>query len=233
MSTSHANGLHTRTLGTVDGGLPVSVLGLGCMGMSEFYGAHDDRQSMTTLEHALDRGVHFLDTADTYGHGHNERLLGELIARRGRDAVTLATKCGIVREEGAYARGIDNSPAYIRSACDASLQRLGTDHIDLYYLHRVAPGRPVDEAMGALSRLVDEGKVRHIGLCEVNADTLRRAHAVHPITALQSEYSLWTRDPENGVLETSRATRDRVRAVRAARARIPDRHHHVHGRSRR
>lgn len=193
-----------RTLGSVGGGLSVSALGLGCMGMSEFYGARDDAQSMETLNRALDLGVTFLDSADTYGLGHNEDLIGRLIAERGRDAVTIATKFGIQREEGAYARGINNDLDYIRSACEASLRRLGADTIDLYYVHRVNPECPIEETMAVLSDLVAEGKVRHVGLCEVSPDTLRRAHAVHPVTAVQSEYSLWTREPEGtgGLLET-------------------------------
>ena len=194
----------TRTLGTHDGGLNVSALGFGCMGMSEFYGARDDAQSLATLHRALDLGVTFLDSADTYGLGHNEELIGRLIAERGRDAVTIATKFGIVREEGQYARGLNNDPAYLRAACERSLKRLGIERIDLYYVHRIEPGRPIEETVEALARLVEEGKVAHLGLCEASSETLRRAHAVHPITALQSEYSLWTRDPEGDVLATCR-----------------------------
>ncbi len=194
----------TRTLGAVGGGLQVSALGLGCMGMSEFYGARDDEQSMSTLNRALDLGITFLDTADTYGHGHNEDLIGRLITERGRDAMTIATKFGIQREEGAYARGLNNEPAYVRAACEASLKRLGTDRIDLFYIHRVEPDRPIEEPMGELAKLVAEGKILHVGVCEVGPETLRRAHAVHSITALQSEYSLWTRDPEDGPLALCR-----------------------------
>ncbi|WP_026479065.1 aldo/keto reductase [Ahrensia sp. 13_GOM-1096m] len=194
----------SRTLGSVNGGLQVSALGLGCMGMSEFYGARDDIQSMETLNRALDLGISFLDTADTYGLGHNEELISRLITERGRDAMTIATKFGIQREKGLYARDLNNDPAYVRSACEASLKRLGTDRIDLFYIHRVAANRPIEEPMGELAKLVAEGKILHIGICEVGTETLRRAHAVHPITALQSEYSLWTRDPEDGVLAMCR-----------------------------
>ncbi|AKQ41035.2 hypothetical protein CP97_01725 [Aurantiacibacter atlanticus] len=174
------------------------------MGMSEFYGPRDDEQSLTTLNRALDLGVTFLDTAETYGLGHNEELVGRLIAERGRDAVTIATKFGILREPGAYARVISNDPAYIREACEKSLKRLGTDYIDLYYIHRIELDRPIDEPMEALARLVEEGKIGHIGICEASPATLRRANTVHQITALQSEYSLWTRDPEDGVFAACR-----------------------------
>lgn len=193
-------------LGKVDGGLKVSALGLGCMGMSEFYGTHDEAQSMHTLNHALDLGITFLDTADTYGLGHNEELISRLLSERGRDALTIATKFGIQREPGAYARGINNDPDYVVSACNNSLSRLGIDTIDLYYIHRVDTNRPIEEPMEALSKLVQSGKVRHVGLCEVAPDTLQRAHAVHPVTAVQSELSLWTRDVQamGGVLDTCR-----------------------------
>lgn len=194
----------TTQLGSPEVPLTVSALGLGCMGMSEFYGPRDDEQSFATLNRAIDLGVNFLDTAETYGLGHNEELIGRLIAERGRDAVTIATKFGIRREPGAYARGISNDPSYVREACEKSLKRLGTDYIDLYYIHRIEPDRPIEEPMEALARLVDEGKVGHIGICEARPATLRRANAVHRVTALQSEYSLWTRDPEDGVFETCR-----------------------------
>ncbi len=206
MSVTVKEPLPTRTLGTVDGGLRVSALGLGCMGMSEFYGPRDDERSMATLNRALDLGITLLDGADTYGLGHNETLVGQLIAERGRGAATIATKFGIQREEGAYARGINNDPAYVRAACEASLKRLGIETIDLYYIHRIDADRPIEEPMEALSALVREGKVRHVGLCEASPATIRRAHAVHSLTAVQSEYSLWSRGVEgtDGALATCR-----------------------------
>ena len=182
---------------------PVFPIGLGCMGMSEFYGPSDDAESLATLAHALERGVALFDTADTYGLGANEALLGRFIAEGGakrRARMVLATKFGIVRQAGAYERRIDNSPAYIRAACEASLQRLGVAQIDLYYCHRRDPAVPIEDVVGAMAELVRAGKVRAIGLSEVSAATLRRAHAVHPIAALQSEYSLWTREPEAELL---------------------------------
>jgi len=191
--------MKTRKLGAVE----VGAIGLGCMGMSEFYGKGDDEQSLAVLERALELGVTMLDTADMYGSGHNESLLGRFlkIGKR-RERVVLATKFAIRREPGKYARRVDNSPAYIRQACEASLVRLGVDCIDLYYIHRIEPGRPIEEAVGTMAELVKEGKIRAIGLSEPAAATLERAHKVHPITAVQSEYSLWTRDPEqDGVLE--------------------------------
>ena len=181
-------------------GQSVSALGLGCMGMSEFYGARDDVESLATLEAALAAGIDFFDTADTYGHGHNEELVGRFLKGK-RDKVVLATKFGIVRKPGTYERRVDNSPAYIRSACDASLKRLGVEQIDLYYMHRRNPDVPVEESVGAMAELVKQGKVKALGLSEVSVDTLRRAHKVHPIAAVQSEYSLWTRDPEQGMLQ--------------------------------
>ena len=181
---------------------PVSAIGLGCMGMSEFYGSSDDAQSLRTLAHALELGVNFWDTADTYGHGHNEALLGRFLqdnpARRAQ--VVIATKFGIVREAGRYERRVDNSPAYIRSACEASLQRLGVDTIDLYYCHRRNPEVPLADVVGAMADLVRAGKVRHLGLSEVSASSLRQASALHPIAAVQSEYSLWSREPEAELL---------------------------------
>jgi len=191
-----------RSLG--QDGTTVSAIGLGCMGMSEFYGSRDDAQSLDTLAAALEHGVDFLDTADMYGSGHNEELVGRFLKGR-RDQVVLATKFGIVREPGVAGRRVDNSPAYIRAAAEASLKRLGTDVIDLYYMHRRNPAVPVEDAVGAMAGLVQAGKVRQIGLSEVSAETLRRAHGVHPIAAVQSEYSLWTRDAErNGVIEACR-----------------------------
>ncbi|PZG53912.1 aldo/keto reductase [Spongiactinospora gelatinilytica] len=191
----------TRRLG--NGGPEVSGIGLGCMGMSEFYGAADDAESIAVIHRALDLGVDFLDTADMYGRGHNEELVGRAVTGR-RDEVVLATKFGIVRSDDPAARGVDNSPAYIRAACDASLRRLGVDHIDLYYMHRRDPDVPIEESVGAMAELVTAGKVRHLGLSEVSADTLRKAAAVHPIAALQSEYSLFTRGLEEDILPVAR-----------------------------
>ena len=182
-----------------------SALGLGCMGMSEFYGQTDDADALRTLERALELGVTHFDSADTYGLGHNETLLGRFIARGGaarRQQAILATKFGIVRTAGQYERRIDNSPAYIREACDASLRRLGVDHIDLYYCHRRDAAVPIEEVVGAMGELVQAGKVGAIGLSEVSVQTLRRAHAVFPVAAVQSEYSLWSREPEAGMLAT-------------------------------
>ena len=187
----------------IGGILAVSEIGLGCMGMSEFYGPTDDAQSLATLERALELGVTHYDTADMYGSGHNESLLARFLAGK-RDRVTIATKFGIVRQPGEYARRVDTSPAYVAQACDASLKRLGLETIDLYYAHRVNPDIPVEETVGAMADLVKAGKVRALGLSEVSAATLRRAHAVHPIAAVQSEYSLWTRDVEAAVLPTCR-----------------------------
>ena len=191
-----------RALGTQ--GLEVSAEGLGCMGMSEFYGSADESEATATIRHALDVGVDFLDTADQYGVGANEQLVGDAIADR-RDEVVLATKFGIVRNpEDPGSRSVNGRPDYVHQACDASLRRLGVDHVDLYYQHRVDPGVPIEETVGAMAELVDAGKVRFLGLSEAGPETIRRAHAVHPISALQTEYSLWTRDPEDVVLATLR-----------------------------
>lgn len=195
--------MHTRLLGPQR--QPVSAIGFGCMGMSEFYGASDDAESLRTLARALELGINFFDSADTYGHGHNESLLGRFLREGGaarRRQVVIASKFGIVREPGKYERRIDNSPAYIRQACEASLRRLGVEQIDLYYCHRRNPEVPIEEMMGVLAQLVAAGKVRQIGLSEVSAGTLRQAGAVHPVAAVQSEYSLWTREAEREMLAT-------------------------------
>ncbi|WP_431259437.1 aldo/keto reductase [Roseateles chitinivorans] len=184
-------------------GPEVSALGLGCMGMSDFYGPADEAASMAVLHRALDLGMNFLDTADMYGHGANERLLSGLLANRRREVV-LATKFGIVRNADGLSAGVDGRPLHVHAACDASLRRLGVNHIDLYYLHRVDKSVPIEETVGAMAALVRAGKVRHIGLSEASAETIRRAHQVHPIAAVQSEYSLWTRDVEAEVLPTCR-----------------------------
>ncbi|MFI5028532.1 MAG: aldo/keto reductase [Solirubrobacterales bacterium] len=192
--------MQTRTLGPH--GPTVSALGLGCMGMSDFYAGRDDEESIHTIHRALELGVTLLDTADMYGPHRNEELVGRAIADR-RDDVFVATKFGIIRDpEDASRRGIDGSPEYVRGACEGSLHRLGTDHIDLYYQHRVDPRTPIEETVGAMAELVREGKVRHLGLSEAGAETIRRAHVVHPITAVQWEYSLWTRDVEKEVKPT-------------------------------
>ncbi|HWU21876.1 MAG TPA: aldo/keto reductase [Nocardioides sp.] len=189
-----------RTLGTA-APLTVSALGLGCMGMSEFYGTSDEQGGIDTIRHALDRGVTFLDTADMYGPFTNEILVGRAIAGR-RDEVQLATKFGNERLPDGTRVGINGSPEYVRAACDASLQRLGVDHIDLYYQHRVDKSVPIEDTVGAMKELVEAGKVRFLGLSEASPETIRRAHAVHPITALQSEYSLFSRDLEDEILPT-------------------------------
>ncbi len=191
-----------RRLGAA--GLSVSAIGLGCMGMSEFYGPSDEAESLKVLNHALDIGVNFLDTADMYGSGENERLLSKVLSTR-RDEVVLATKFGFMRDPAnPAARPINGRPEYVKQAADASLQRLGVDHIDLYYQHRVDPNVPIEETVGAMADLVHAGKVRHLGLSEASAATLKRAYAVHPITALQSEYSLWSRDIEDEILPACR-----------------------------
>ena len=194
--------METRALGTQ--GLRVSAIGLGCMGMSEFYGAADEGEAIATIHRALDLGIDLLDTSDIYGLGHNEVLVGKAIRDR-RSRVVLATKFGLLRGEDGSWKGVSGKPSYVRSACEASLKRLGVNVIDLYYLHRVDPDTPIEETVGAMAELVREGKVRFLGLSESAAGTIRRAHGVHPIAAIQSEYSLWTRDPEeNGVLAACR-----------------------------
>jgi aryl-alcohol dehydrogenase-like predicted oxidoreductase len=193
--------MKTRELGK--SGLVVSALGLGCMGMSEFYGAHDEREALATIYHAMELGINFLDTADAYGPFTNEQLVGRAIKGH-RNEVVLATKFGHVRGADGRFLGINGRPEYVMAACAASLRRLGVDTIDLYYQHRVDPNTPIEDTIGAMERLVEQGKIRHLGLSEAAIDTLRRAHAVHPITALQSEYSLWSRDPEDGLLDVCR-----------------------------
>ena len=198
--------LPTRTLGRHEGGLTASSIGLGCMGMSAFYGATDEGEAIATIHRAIELGCTFLDTAEMYGPFLNEQLLGKALAGR-RDEVTLATKFGIrfaPTEDNPTNRVIDGSPENVRNSVEGSLKRLGTDHIDLYYQHRIDPNVPIEDTVGALAELVAEGKIRHIGLSEASAETLRRAVAVHPITALQSEYSLWSRDIEDEILPTAR-----------------------------
>jgi aryl-alcohol dehydrogenase-like predicted oxidoreductase len=193
--------LPRRTLGR--DGLTVSAIGLGCMGMSDFYGDADHATNIQVLNHAIDIGVNFLDTADMYGVGRNERLLAEVLKTR-RHEIVLATKFGNVRAEDGTMLGVNGRPEYVHAACDASLKRLGVDYIDLYYQHRVDPNVPIEETVGAMAQLVQAGKVRYLGLSEASAATIRRASRVHPITALQSEYSLWTRDVETEILPTCR-----------------------------
>ena len=193
--------MRTRIFG--NSGVAVGELGLGCMGMSEFYGSTDEAQSIATIHRALELGVTMLDTADMYGVGHNEELVGRAIRGR-REQVFLATKFGILRSEDPAMRGVNGKPEYVRAACDASLKRLGVDTIDLYYQHRVDPNTPIEETVGAMAGLVKAGKVRFLGLSEAAPATIRRANAVHPIAALQTEYSLWSREPEDELLDLTR-----------------------------
>ncbi|MCA9569608.1 MAG: aldo/keto reductase [Myxococcales bacterium] len=190
-----------RRLGTTD--VQIAPIGLGCMGMSDFYGTADDARSIALIHHALDVGANFFDTADMYGPWTNERLVGAALRGR-RDEAVLATKFGVVRDANGGWLGMDSSPAYVRAACDASLERLGVETIDLYYQHRVDPRTPIEDTVGAMAELVAAGKVRYLGLSEATPDQIRRAHAVHPITALQTEYSLWSREPEEELLATCR-----------------------------
>ncbi len=198
-----AHSMQKRTLGK--SGLEVSTIGLGCMGMSDFYGEHDDAKSSQTLLRALDIGINFWDTSDMYGPHTNELLLGRVLRESGRrHEVVIATKFGIVRDNQGPPRGVNGRPEYVRQSCEDSLQRMGVDYIDLYYQHRMDPQVPVEETVGAMAELVKEGKVRYLGLSEASAKTLERAHKVHPISALQSEYSLWTRDLEDEILPKCR-----------------------------
>jgi len=190
-----------RKLGT--GGLVVSSIGLGCMGMSEFYGHADEKQSISTIHRALELGINFLDTSDMYGRGHNEKLVGKAISGR-RGEVVLATKFGVMRGEDGSFTGVSGRPEYVRAACEGSLKRLGVDNIDLYYQHRVDKEVPIEDTVGEMSRLVEEGKVLYLGMSEAGAGTLRRACSIHPISALQTEYSLWTRDPEDKIIPACR-----------------------------
>lgn len=192
---------HRRPLGRSD--IQVSTIGLGCMGMSDFYGSADDTKSTALIHHALDQGMNFFDTADMYGPYTNERLLGEALEGR-RDEAVVASKFGIMRSHDGGWLGINGTPEYVHKSCDGSRERLGIDTIDLYYQHRVDPETPIEETVGAMAELVAAGKVRYLGLSEASADEIRRAHAVHPITALQTEYSLWSREPEEELLDTCR-----------------------------
>ncbi|KAF1024913.1 MAG: Aldo-keto reductase IolS [Acinetobacter bereziniae] len=184
--------------------LEISTMGLGCMGMSEFYGQTDDQNSLRILEEAFDSGINFFDTADTYGLGHNEKLLGQFIAQyqNQRDTIVIATKFGIVREQNQDGRRIDNTPNYIRQACEASLTRLGIEQIDLYYCHRRQTEVPIEDVTGTLADLIRQGKIKSFGFSEISAQSLKRANTVAPVTAVQSEYSLWSREPEQELLQT-------------------------------
>jgi aryl-alcohol dehydrogenase-like predicted oxidoreductase len=193
--------MQQRTLGSQ--GLKVSAIGLGCMGMSEFYGPRDEAESIATIHRAVELGVTFFDTSDIYGPQTNEILVGKALHAH-RDKVVIATKFGIVRDPDGTRRGISGRPEYVRQACDASLKRLGIDTIDLYYQHRIDPNTPIEDTVGAMAELVNAGKVRYLGLSEASVETVRRAHAVHPISALQTEYSLWSRDPEEEILPALR-----------------------------
>lgn len=200
--SQHQNEIPMRKLGTR--GPSVSALGLGCMSMSEFYGHADEGESLATLHSAIERGINFFDTADIYGQGRNEEFLGKVLPSH-RDNIVIATKFGIVRNEKGEFVGLNGKPKYVRAACEASLRRLGVEVIDLYYQHRVDPQTPIEDTVGAMADLVGEGKVRYLGLSEAGPQTVRKAHAIHPIAALQTEYSLWTRDPESDILPTCRA----------------------------
>jgi aryl-alcohol dehydrogenase-like predicted oxidoreductase len=201
MASSKENVMEKRKLGKE--GLEVSAMGLGCMGMSDFYAGRDEQESLATLHRALDLGLNFLDTADMYGPYTNEELVGRAVKGR-RDEVVIATKFAITRGEDGSFLGINGRPEYVAAACEGSLRRLGVETIDLYYQHRVDPNTPIEETVGAMSRLVEQGKVRFIGLSEASVETIRRAQKVHPVSALQTEYSLWSRDPEDGILDACR-----------------------------